>query len=60
MWRTSTGYLTKPINGHVTRGDNNKGQIFALPRWKVPLLLWSSIIVGWSTPIFWFHCMFVH
>jgi len=25
MRRTSTGYLTKPINGHVTRGDNNKG-----------------------------------
>jgi len=27
MWRTSTRYLTKRINGRVTRGDNNKGQI---------------------------------
>jgi len=30
MWRTSTGYLTKPINGHVTRDDNNKGQILGI------------------------------
>ena len=28
MWRTSAGYLTKPIIGHVTRGKNNKGQFF--------------------------------
>ena len=54
------GYLTKPINSHVTRGDNNKGQILGLPRWKVPLPLWSRTIVGWSTPIFWIYFMFVH
>ena len=27
-------YLTKPINGHVTRGDNNKGEILGIAKVK--------------------------
>jgi len=41
MWRTFAGYLTKPINGHVTRGDNNKGQILGIAKVKSS----SSIVI---------------
>ena len=30
MWRTFVGYPTNPINGHVTRGDNNKVQTLGI------------------------------
>jgi len=35
------GYLTKPINSHVTRGDNNKGQILGIAKVKSA----SSIVI---------------